>query len=43
MLRLMQAGCGAWVWVVLVAGDLLRLFIWGLGVSVSEASLHQIS
>ena len=26
-----------------VAGDLLRLSVWGLGVSMSEASLHQIS
>ena len=37
----------SWLWslnlVVHVAGDLLRLSIWGLGVSMSEASLHQIS
>ena len=34
----MQAGCGAWVWVMHVADDVLRLEAWGLGVSVNEAS-----
>ena len=35
----MQAGCGAWVGFMHVAGDVLRLEAWGLGVSVSAASV----
>ena len=35
----MQAGCRAWNWVKHVADDVLRLDAWGLGLSVSEASL----
>ena len=40
MLGLMQAGCGAWIWVILVASDKLKLEAWGLWcvqVSLKEA------
>ena len=37
MLRLMQAGCGARIRVILVASDKLRLEVWGLHVSTSHS------